>query len=95
VLSRTYPQAVAGVPISYDFSPTTGVFHLDYVPDHRIHAPTVIFVPTEIHYAHGYCARASGAMVTSAPGSDLLKVVNHRSGHLVEVVVTPGDCPGR
>ena len=32
-----------------------------YVPDHRIHAPTVIFVPTMIHYPHGYCARASGA----------------------------------
>ncbi len=95
VLSRTYPQAVAGVPISYDFSPTTAVFHLDYVPDHRIHAPTVIFVPTQIHYPHGYCARASGAMVTSAPGSDRLKVVNDRSGHRVEVVVTPGGCPGR
>src|SRR5271157_4671217 len=92
VLSRTYPQAVAGVPISYDFSPTTDVFRLDYVPDHRIHAPTVIFVPTGVHYPHGYCARASGAKVTSAPGSDLLKVQNDRSGHRVRVVVTPGDC---
>ena len=44
-----------------------------YVPDHRIHAPTVIFVPTEIHYPHGYCARASGRGYV-APGSDLLKV---------------------
>jgi len=95
VLSRTYPQAVAGVPISFDFSPSTGVFHLAYVPDHRIHAPTVIFVPTEIHYPHGYCARASGAKVTSGPGSDALKVQNAKSGHRVTVVVTPGDCPNR
>ncbi len=47
VLSRTYPQAVAGVPVSFDFSPSTGVFHLVYVPDHRVHAPTLVFVPTE------------------------------------------------
>ncbi|MGO9854186.1 MAG: cellulase family glycosylhydrolase [Acidimicrobiales bacterium] len=92
VLSRTYPQAVAGVPISFDFSPATSVFHLAYVPDHRVHAPTVIFVPTAIHYPHGYCARTSGGRVTSAPGSDLLQVRNARSGHRVTVVVTPGGC---
>jgi len=95
VLSRTYPQAVAGVPVSFDFSPSTGVFHLVYVPDHRVHAPTVVFVPTELHYPHGYCARTSGAKVTSAPGSDLLQVQNARSGHRVTVVVRPGDCSTR
>ena len=51
-----------------------------YVPNHRIHAPTVIFVPTEVHYRHGYCARTTGASVTSAPGSDLLQVQNGRRG---------------
>ncbi len=95
VLSRTYPQAVAGVPISFDFSPSTGVFRMAYVPDHRIHAPTVIFVPTMIHYPHGYCARASGARVTSARGSDQLQVRNAPSGHRVTVVVTPGGCTTR
>jgi endoglycosylceramidase len=92
VLSQVYPQAVAGVPISFQFSPTTGVFHLAYVSDHRIHAPTLIFVPTEIHYPLGYCVRTAGAVVTSAPGSDLLQVQNARSGHRVTVVVTPGHC---
>ena len=94
-LSRTYPQAIAGVPVSFRFSPSTGVFHLAYVPDHRIHAPTLIFVPTEIHYPHGYCARTSGAAVTSAPGSDLLQVKNAKSGHRVTVTVTPGRCADR
>ena len=39
-----------------------------YVPNHHIDAPTLIFVPTEVHYRHGYCARTQGASVTSAPG---------------------------
>jgi len=95
VLSRAYPEAVAGVPISFGYSPASGVFHLAYVPNHRVHAPTVVFVPTELHYPHGYCARTSGAKVTSAPGSDLLQVQNARSGHRVTVVVRPGDCSTR
>ncbi len=95
VLSRTYPQAVAGVPIAFDFSPTTADFHLAYVPDHRVHAPTIIFVPTEVHYPHGYCARVSGARVTSAPGSDLLRVQNDSAGHRVTVAVTRGRCATR
>ena len=94
VLSRTYPQAVAGVPVSFDFDPSSGVFHLVYVPSHRIHAPTVVFVPA-IHYPHGYCARSSGARVRLPAGSDLLEVHNDRGGHRVSVVVTPGACPTR
>ena len=92
VLSRVYPQAVAGTPLSFSFSPSTGVFDLAYVPNHRIHAPTLIFVPTGLHYPHGYCARTTGARVTSARGSDLLQVANARSGQRVTVEVTPGGC---
>ena len=92
VLSRTYPEAVAGRPISFDYSPQTDVFHLAYAPNHRIHAPTVIFVPTEIHYRAGYCAHVSGGHVTSKPGSDLLDVQNAQSGRLVTVTVEPGPC---
>jgi hypothetical protein len=71
------------------------VFHLAYVPNHRIHAPTLIFVPTELHYRHGYCAETTGARVTSARGSDLLEVQNARRGHRVTVQVTPGHCFAR
>ena len=92
VLSRTYPQAVAGRPISYDYSPETDVFHLAYTPNHHVHAPTVIFVPTEVHYPGGYCARVSGGRVTSATGSDLLDVQNGSRGSLVTVTVEPGAC---
>lgn len=92
VLSRTYPEAVAGRPVAFDYSPQTDVFHFAYAPNHRIHAPTVIFVPTEVHYPRGYCARVSGGRVTSASGSDLLDVQNARAGRLVTVTVEPGAC---
>ena len=92
VLSRVYPQAVAGTPLRYSFSPQTDVFDMEYVPNHRIHAPTLIFVPTLVHYRHGYCARTTGASVTSARGSDLLVVRNDRTGSRVTVEVTPGRC---
>ncbi len=92
VLSQAYPQAVAGTPLSFSFSPSTGVFAMAYVPNHRIHAPTLIFVPTELHYPHGYCARTTGARVVSARSSDLLEVDNARSGKRVSVVITPGSC---
>jgi hypothetical protein len=92
VLSRAYPQAVAGTPLRFSFSPGTDVFDMTYTPNHRIHAPTLIFVPTQVHYRHGYCARTTGASVTSARGSDLLRVRNNRAGSLVTVEITPGRC---
>jgi endoglycosylceramidase len=92
VLSQAYPEAVAGTPVSFGYSPLSDVFHLAYVPNHRIHAPTVVFVPTGLHYHHGYCARVRGARVTSRPGSDLLQVRNSRSGHSVTVSLIPGGC---
>ena len=95
VLSRAYPQAVAGTPIRYSFSPATDVFDMAYVPNHHVHAPTLVFVPTALHYRHGYCARTTGAKVTSARGSDLLQVRNATTGHRVTVEITPGPCgPG-
>jgi endoglycosylceramidase len=92
VLSQAYPQAVAGVPITFSYSPLSDVFNLTYVRNHRIHAPTVVFVPTELHYPDGYCARVSGARVTSRSGSDQLRITNARSGDSVTVSVTPGRC---
>jgi endoglycosylceramidase len=92
VLSRAYPQAIAGVPSGFSFSPETDVFELAYRPKHSVHAPTLIFVPTQVHYRHGYCARTTGATVTSAPGSDLLEVRNDPTGSRVTVQITPGRC---
>ena len=86
---------MAGKQIAYSFSPETGDFSLAYTPNHKVHAPTVIFVPTSIHYPHGYCASVSGGKVVSHRGSDLLKVQNSSVGRRVVVRVTAGACvPG-
>jgi endoglycosylceramidase len=92
VLSQTYPEAVAGIPTSFSFSPTTDVFDLSYVPNHRVHAPTVVFVPTSVHYQRGYCALTTGGRVVSPRGSDLLEVANRARASQVTVAVTPGRC---
>ncbi len=91
-LARTYPEAIAGRPTSLSFDPTSATFDLHYVPDHAIHAPTLIFVPTQIHYPDGYCTRVSGGTVVSRPRSELLEVENAPKGHAVSVTVTSGPC---
>jgi endoglycosylceramidase len=92
VLARTYPEAIAGKPTAMPFDPTSRAFQLRYVPDHSIHAPTVIFVPTQIHYPNGYCARVSGGTVISKTGSELLEVKNARGGSTVRISVSSGAC---
>lgn len=92
VLSETYAQAIAGAPISMSFDPSNGTFVLRYTPKHSIHAPSVIFVPTEVHDQKGYCARVTGGVVISQAGSDILDVRNASTGHLVTVKVSPGSC---
>jgi endoglycosylceramidase len=94
VLSQTYPEAIAGWPRAISYDPTTGAFQLLYVPDHAIHAPTVIVVPTELHYPSGYCAKVAGGKVDSAPGSKLLEVRNQSHAVSVQVSVQPGRCQG-
>ena len=92
VLSQTYPEAVAGRPTSITFDGATGAFALRYVPNHSVRAPTVIVVPTGVHYPQGYCARVTGGHVTSAKNSPLLEVANGSHGHAVQVTVTSGPC---
>ncbi len=92
VLSQAYPEAVAGTPSSFGFSPSADVFDLSYTPNHRVHAPTVVFVPTSLHYPQGYCAHAAGGRVVSRRGSDLLEVDNGATARRVTITVTPGRC---
>jgi endoglycosylceramidase len=92
VLSRTYPVAVAGTPTATTFDPTTARFSLTFRSDPDITAPTVIFVPVALHYPDGYCARASGARITSAPGAADVDVRNGQKAADVTVTIAPGHC---
>jgi len=91
-LSRAYPEAVAGRPLAISFNPASSVFDLTYVPNPAVHAPTLVFVPTQVHYPNGYCATTTGARVTSRANSQLLTVTNRPGSRLVHLAVTPGRC---
>jgi endoglycosylceramidase len=88
-ISRAYPQAVARTPISYSYNPDRAEFHLLYVPDDRINAPTVVFVPTASAYSHGYQVQVVGGEVESAQGAEHLVVGADPGSSLVSVTVLP------
>ncbi len=93
-LSQTYPEAVAGRPTSISFDEATGAFRLRYVPDRSIRSPTVVVVPTGVHYPAGYCASVAGGRVVSGSNSELLVVRNAPGAATVQVSVSAGPCRG-
>ncbi len=93
-LSRAYPQAVAGTPVSLSFDPESADFHMVYVPKSQVKAPTVIFVPMAVHYPKGYCARVTGGTIVSKPNATHLLIANGPSASLVTVTIKPISCQG-
>jgi endoglycosylceramidase len=93
VLSQVYAEAVAGTPQAMSYDATRDTFTLRYRTWRQVRAPTLIVVPTGVHYRHGYCAHVVGGRVRSAPGSSLLRVSNGAvRPHEVLVRLTPGSC---
>jgi endoglycosylceramidase len=88
-LSRAYPEAVAGTPVSFSFDPASSEFHMVYVPGVDSSAPTVISVPVSAHYPSGYQATVVGGTVLSAPNADRLVVANQRDALSVSITITP------
>jgi len=88
VLARTYPVAVAGVPRSFSFDARTGIFEMRYRSDGGP-APTVISVPTAVHYPNGYKVTVTGGgVVNSAPDAQAL-TITAPTGAQVRVSVAP------
>jgi endoglycosylceramidase len=88
VLARTYPVAVAGTPTTFTFNARDGVFFMNY-ESHGGRAPTVISVPTAVHYPNGYKVFVTGgATVTSAPGAQDL-TLTAPAGANVSLIVLP------
>ncbi|CAF2073205.1 unnamed protein product [Rotaria magnacalcarata] len=52
-LSRSYAQAIAGLPITMSFSPTTNLFELQFIINTDIQQPTVIYLNEDLNYPHG------------------------------------------
>ena len=96
VLSEVYPQAVSGIPLSFGYSPLTDVFELSYAPNHRLRAPTVVFVPTRLQLPEWVLRQGDGGEGDLAGrGPVELRIENAATGRRVHVVVTPGRCGGR
>ncbi|HWY24776.1 MAG TPA: cellulase family glycosylhydrolase [Nevskia sp.] len=80
VLSRPYPQAIAGTPKSYGFDSGSGTFSLDYgtaradgtgvFPDG---AETVVVLPAR-QYPQGHAVTVHGATIASSPGDLMLRL---------------------
>jgi endoglycosylceramidase len=83
VLIRTYPQAIAGRPVSFSFDPESKAFTLVFDADPAIDAPTQIFVPVARHYGGHYTVSVEGpASVTSLPDASLLTLVDTGEGRV-------------
>ncbi len=95
LLSRPYPQAVAGTPRGWSFDPGSRRFHLVYGTARAgggslgPGATTEIVLPRR-QYPSGYGAEVRGGAVRSAPGANPLVVQACRGADDVDVVVTPG-----
>ena len=93
VLSRTYPQAVAGDPNSTIFNPFTGAFSMVYAPTQAANGVTTVFIAASQHYPNGWCAATKNGKITSKPGASHLTVQTVGHPTQVYISVTPGACP--
>ncbi|ELU12557.1 hypothetical protein CAPTEDRAFT_117937, partial [Capitella teleta] len=72
--TRAYAQAIAGTPVSMKFDPSSSDFHLDFIADTNIQAPTEIFVP-KLRYSNGYSVQASPGLQWTTDGDHVLVTV--------------------
>jgi endoglycosylceramidase len=93
VLSRTYPQAVAGDPNSVIFNPFTGAFNMVYAPAPAARGVTTVAIAASQHYPDGWCSAVKGGRITSRPGAAHLTVQTAGHPNQVYITVTAGACP--
>ena len=93
VLSRTYPQAVAGNPFPSVFNPFTGAFSMVYAPTQAANGVTTVFIAASQHYPNGWCAAVKGGRITSKPRRHHLTVQTVGHPPQVYISVTAGACP--
>lgn len=72
VLTRPYPERVAGRLISYGFDPSMQTATIQWEPDPAVTEPTVISVPLRV-FPRGVAVDCGGCMVEEAPGTVRLR----------------------
>jgi len=94
VLSRPYPQVVAGTPEEWQFDPDEHTFSLKYKTKRASgkgrfkRGLTDVFVP-RLHYRDGYRVEVHGARVESRPDAKHLLLRGGRRAGTVSVSVSP------
>ena len=94
VLSRTYPQAVAGDPNSVIFNPFTGGFNMVYAPTEAAHGVTTVDIAASQHYPERVVLR--GRRADGSPRSRERATSPCRPSGIpsqVYITVTAGACP--
>lgn len=96
ILSRPYPQVVAGTPKSYGFDAASGTFTLDYLVTRAdgagafpAGAQTVIVLPAR-QYPDGYSVTVHGAKIVSSPGASRLLLSSCAGASEITVSVARG-----
>lgn len=94
ILSRPYPEAVAGTPLEYAFDGTTKTFTLRWTRARASgrgafgpKAVTEVRVPRR-QYPQGYRVRAKGARVLSKRGAPILRLAARRDVAEAQVTLT-------
>jgi endoglycosylceramidase len=94
ILTRPYPQAVAGTPLAYAFDQAKRVFTLRWTPTRAAgkgrfaaSALTEVRVPKR-QYPKGYVVKATGAKVRSKAGAPVLLLAARAGAKSASVTVT-------
>lgn len=68
ILSRPYPQRIAGQVKGWSFDFKSRVFRVEIEPTKEMKAPSEIYVPARRHYPNGFVLELNGVKLNSTPG---------------------------
>ena len=95
IISRPYPRAFAGTPLSFMFTPETEVLEATWKVDHSIEAPTEFFMAQQRWYENGYdvsvTPEAGVTIESSEDGQIVWITVDEASIEEVSVTFSPSE----
>jgi hypothetical protein len=87
-IARPYARKIAGEPLRMTFDLATRTFTLEYKVDHKVSAPTEIFIP-DFQYPKGYAIEVTGGTYSIDQAGQKLIVTNTNGTEVCTVKVTP------